>query len=1164
MRRTTLAWRSTVALACGVAWLACQPAHAEYTVQRVVGGLNQPIHMAQAPGDNTSLYLVERADSTTVTGRIRKYDLQTQTLTTFLDVDGTIASDGGLLSMTFHPDYQTNGLFYIVTNNSGTNGLDEYKVTGGVPAFQRRIMQYQNLNNVYHTMNQVHFRPGGNNNELFLTTGDGGTQANDPGFNPALIESPTSPYGKVMKVDLTHNFATPASAPGPGTGISVVALGIRNPFRSGFDRATGDFYFGDVGFERVEELDFIPGSHFTNPSAPVLDFGWTSREGTIATPGSTGGPGSPGDIRPIFEYHHGGSNPFAHPNPFVGVSITGGYVYRGPVTELQGRYFFADFANGNVYSGNFDNTTPVASYNGANITGLTNHTNAFEALVGPGTNIQWVTSFAEDNAGNLYIVKFGNSFFPPLGQGEIFKISPVLSGSVLATIDRNSGEITLANATGAPIAFTSYTMTSTVGAIDAADFTPITGHYDSVGNGSVDNNNPWQITSPAGSHTLFREATTGDAGALAANSEITLAPAGGWIPSPTEDVFLSLLLDDGAVLNATVAYTGNGGDPFARGDLDFDGDLDVADWTVLVNSSYAPLAPGLSRAQSYAFGDLDGDNDADFADFRLFKADFDEVNGVGAFEAMTRGVPEPGAATLVLAVIVGQVLWLRRRPSAPRPLLRSAVVPLAIVAAASCVVPAREAHAVLAHRYSFSGNANDSVGVAHGTVVDGGAPTAVFSDGQLDLSANTGQGSNTASLNDAYVNLPNGIISAAASSGTSGAFSLEFWATVSAQDTWQRFGDFGLANGGEDSSDNGSARDYVYITPNSGRFDNGLATEVHQANGDGLETGLAGPFPLGVQVHVVGTYDHSDLSSGANGAMHLYLDGALIGDAPLPTGINLRTFDDDNNWLGRSQWNDPVFQGLYNEFRIYDHPLTASEVATNFVAGPDTVAGGSLLGLEVFKDSGAARIRNLSDAPLSLDFYRITSAASALSVSGWNSLDDQNIAAADGLDEGTVAGDSKGEGWDESGAVSSSQLVELFLGTAGSTLAPGQAYNLGAAFNTSVFGVGNNGDLQMTFGVVGGVQLSAEVTYLTGNAPGDFDNSGRVDGNDLLFWQRSIPPLTGDDLNTWKTSYGNAAAAAGAIPEPATFGLCIASLFCLVPKGRRRYRGLSPFAASVE
>src|SRR6476659_4338910 len=293
--------------AIGLVIVGVMPALGDYAVQRVVGGLNQPTFVTQAPGDNSSLYIVERADSGNQLGRIRKYDLQTQTATTFLDLTGTINSDGGVLSMTFHPQFQTNGLFYVVSNNNGTNGLDEYKLVGSTPQLQRRLLQYQNLNNVYHTMNQALFRPNGNNNELFVTTGDGGTQADDPGFNKALIESPTSPYGKLMKIDLSHSFPTPASAPGPGTGVSVVALGIRNPFRSSFDRQTGDFYFGDVGFNTAESVDFIPASHFANPSPSVLDFGWTDREGTIATIAPyAGGPGSPGDINPIFDYAHSG------------------------------------------------------------------------------------------------------------------------------------------------------------------------------------------------------------------------------------------------------------------------------------------------------------------------------------------------------------------------------------------------------------------------------------------------------------------------------------------------------------------------------------------------------------------------------------------------------------------------------------------------------------------------------------------------------------------------------------------------------------------------------------------------------------------------------------------------------------------------------------------
>jgi hypothetical protein len=563
--------------------------------------------------------------------------------------------------MTFHPEYQSNGLFYVVSNNGGVNGLDEYRTIAGAPVLQRRLLEYQNLNNVYHTMNQVHFRPGGNNNELFVTTGDGGTQADDPGFNIALIESPTSPYGKLMKIDLTQPFASPATAPGPGTGISVVALGLRNPYRSSFDRQTGDFYIGDVGFTQVEEVDFIPASHFSNPSPPVLDFGWTDREGTIATVAPhAGGPGSPGDINPIFDYAHGG-NPLPHPSALFGASVTAGYVYRGPVAELQGRFFFADFfnsgsSNNTVYSGTFNTATPVASYDGTNLTGITNHTAAYEALVTGGADIRAVTSFAEDNAGNLYIVKFGNGFFPPLGQGEIFRITPV--GLVLVA-DRDDGVITLANFSADPISFTSLTISSSFGAINPDALTPITGNYDSTGTGAVDDNNPWTITSPNDSHVIFSEMTAGDAGALAPGQVIQLSLPNGWLRSPNEELTVSVV-NGAAVVAAGVAYKDNGGQPWDRSDLDFSGEIDVADWTIFLAHAFGDLSAA-SGAEAYAMGDLDGDGDNDRDDFRMFKQDFNAANGPGAFEALLH-VPEPTAwASAFAALAVAAVSWRSRR-----------------------------------------------------------------------------------------------------------------------------------------------------------------------------------------------------------------------------------------------------------------------------------------------------------------------------------------------------------------------------------------------------------------------------------------------------------------------------------------------------------------------
>src|SRR5262245_36372870 len=472
---------------------------------------------------------------------------------------------------------------------------------------------------------------------------------------------------------------------------------------------------------------------------------------------------------------------------------------------------------------------------------------------------------------------------------------------------------------------------------------------------------------------------------------------------------------------------------------------------------------------------------------------------------------------------------------------------LLFVALAVCVVP-REAVAVLAHRYSFTGNLNDSIGTANGTLVDAGAPTAVFAAGQLDLSANTGQGSNGIT-EDAYVDLPNGLATEIATGGTSGAFSVEMWATVSATHTWQRFWDFGTSDGGEDVSNGGGTAPYIYNAANSGRFANGVASEAHAPNQAGAptEVGQPGPLPNGVQIHVVGTYDQNDTSAGANGTQKLYRDGVLIGQAAIPAGLTLNTFTNNNNWLGRSQWNDPVFDGSYNEFRLYDHVLSANEVAIDKFFGPDTLNPGELLSLTVNKTTGAVTMKNNSTMAISADFYRVSIAASALSVAGWNSLDDQNYDAVDGVDPLSVAGDSPGEGWDEAGGSNASQLVEEFLAASGSSIAPSEVLNLGNAFNTSVFGVGNNGDLQFTFGLVGGLLLTGNVTYVTSAAVlGDYNNNGIVDAADYVLWRNGGPlqnegmtpgSVTPEDYTFWRSRFGatsgsGTASGSGAVPEP--------------------------------
>ena len=109
--------------------------------------------------------------------------------------------------------------------------------------------------------------------------------------------------------------------------------------------------------------------------------------------------------------------------------------------------------------------------------------------------------------------------------------------------------------------------------------------------------------------------------------------------------------------NTAVVAEGNGGSSFARSDLDFDGDLDIDDYTIYSGAIYSDLS-GLSLAQAYGQGDLDGDGDNDLNDFNAFRADYNAANGAGAFAAMA-GVPEP--ATIALLAMSGMALLACKR-----------------------------------------------------------------------------------------------------------------------------------------------------------------------------------------------------------------------------------------------------------------------------------------------------------------------------------------------------------------------------------------------------------------------------------------------------------------------------------------------------------------------
>lgn len=223
----------------------------------------------------------------------------------------------------------------------------------------------------------------------------------------------------------------------------------------------------------------------------------------------------------------------------------------------------------------------------------------------------------------------------------------------------------------------------------------------------------------------------------------------------------------------------------------------------------------------------------------------------------------------------------------------------------------------LSHRYRFDGEGTvvlDTRGAAHGTVIG----TMLDGTGQLTLAgARTGQ----------YVDLPNGIISGLSST------TIEAWITWDGGDPWQRIFDFGSNNGGEDVQGR-SGISYLFFATSSvadttRNVGGGLRLVYAQDSvGDEDVCAAADPLPSGTATHVAAVVD------AAAQTMAIYQDGALVMECPLTRPLS--AIADVNDWLGRSNYQaDGDFAGKFDEFRIYDAALSASQLGESFLAGPD-------------------------------------------------------------------------------------------------------------------------------------------------------------------------------------------------------------------------------------
>ncbi|MCO4773067.1 MAG: PQQ-dependent sugar dehydrogenase [Deltaproteobacteria bacterium] len=291
-------------------------------------GLERPVDVRSAGDGSGRIFVAEQR------GIIQVFAAGDPTPTSWFDINAQVVTPGGLgderglLALAFHPGFATNGLLYVHYNDtSGDTVVSEFTVASppdGTPSLtsERVILAVsQPANN--HNGGSIHFGPDG---YLYVGLGDGG----GAGDSYANGQNETTLLAKILRLDVDNpadgnEYGIPADNPFLSSPVADEAFvwGLRNPWRWSFDRATGAMWIADVGQNAREEIDLgVAGANY----------GWPCREASADYDGCGGS--FPNFEDPIFEYQHSD-----------GISVTGGYVYRGcRLPDLQGQYFFSDFA----------------------------------------------------------------------------------------------------------------------------------------------------------------------------------------------------------------------------------------------------------------------------------------------------------------------------------------------------------------------------------------------------------------------------------------------------------------------------------------------------------------------------------------------------------------------------------------------------------------------------------------------------------------------------------------------------------------------------------------------------------------------------------------------------------------------------------------------------
>jgi glucose/arabinose dehydrogenase len=412
------------------------PVNADVTVnlEEAASGLTAPLAMVQPPGDDRR-FIAEQI------GLVKILTPDGEVLgEPFLDIRHKLIDqwpefdEKGLLGLAFHPDFASNGKFYVAysvpTHWKGvldkhfwwdhTNVIEEYTVSADDPdlADPTAVRQISAIDwpQFNHNGHWIGFGPDG---FLYISTGDGG-YANDWGIGHNVLEGNgqdlLSQHGKILRIDVDEtsggNYGIPDDNPFVGQEATALpeiwAYGMRNPWRCSFDMG-GDnqLICGDVQQNSYEEVSIIEkgGNHGWRlmEATHCFDFEFPNEHPQDCD--------SSGMVMPVLEY----KNCTAQPDGCLGISVTGGYVYRGEVADWDGKYIFGDWSksfaamDGQLFMATKggDSSWTMEHLNVANMDGA----------------LPYVLAFAQDAAGEVYVLTSVTTG-PVGGLDKIYKIVP--------------------------------------------------------------------------------------------------------------------------------------------------------------------------------------------------------------------------------------------------------------------------------------------------------------------------------------------------------------------------------------------------------------------------------------------------------------------------------------------------------------------------------------------------------------------------------------------------------------------------------------------------------------------------------------------------------------------------------------------------------------------